>query len=110
MRTGPSISLSRRNRNEAHRPIRLAELGARSQRHREMFKRAVWDMTTKPKNLFSILSAVGFPHAKLSDRSQERQFPHEAMLGDLLDDPDFLEGPKQGRGHEQAEAAGEKKY
>jgi hypothetical protein len=57
-----------------------------------MFKKAVWDMTAKPKNIFRILSAVGFPHTELSDGSQERQFPHEAMLGDLFDNPDFMEG------------------
>jgi len=66
------------NRNEVYSPIRLAES--------------------------KISLAVGSPHSKLSDRSKERELPHEAVPGDLLDGPGLVESSEQASGHEQAEA------
>ena len=54
--------------------------------------------------------AVGFPDTELSDGSQEREFPHEAVLWDMLDAPDLAEGPEQAHGNEQAQAARQKEY
>jgi len=84
MGTEPLTSSSKRKKNDPHRPICLGEL--------------------------DVLLAIGLPHTKLRDGSEEREFPHESSLRDPLDGPGFVKSPKQAHGNEQAKTAGEKEY